>query len=49
MSCCNKKLMILNLSNYNKPHVSILEREELGLHNTETRCPICKSFVAVDT
>lgn len=46
--CCKRKLMILNLSNYNKPQVSVLGREELGLHNTETRCPVCKSFVAVD-
>lgn len=45
---CNRKLMILNLSDFNKPQVSMLERGELGLHNTETRCPICKSFVAVD-
>lgn len=45
---CNRKLMILNLSDFNKPQVRILERGELGLHNTETRCPICKSFVAVD-
>lgn len=40
--------MILNLSNYNIPQVSLLQREELGVHNTETRCHICKSFVAVD-
>lgn len=45
---CNRKLMILNLSNFNRPQVSVLERGELGIHNTETRCPICKSFVAVD-
>lgn len=45
---CNRKLMILNLSNFNRPQVSVLERGGLGLHNTETRCPICKSFVAVD-
>lgn len=46
---CNRKLMILNLSNFNRPQVRVLERGELGIHNTETRCPICKSFVAVDT
>lgn len=46
--CCNRKLMILNLSNFNIPQVRVLEQEELGLHNTETRCPVCKSFVAVD-
>jgi ssDNA-binding Zn-finger/Zn-ribbon topoisomerase 1 len=46
--CCKRKLMILNLSNFNKPQVSVLEREEFGIHNTEIRCPICKSFVAVD-
>lgn len=46
--CCNRKLMILNLSDFNKPQVSILERGKLGFHYTETRCPICKSFVAVD-
>ena len=45
---CNRKLMILNLSNFNRPQVRELERGELGIHNTETRCPICKSFVAVD-
>ena len=45
---CNRKLMILNLSNFKKPQVSVLKRGELGMHNTETRCPICKSFVAVD-
>lgn len=45
---CNRKLMILNLSNFNRPQVRVLERGELGIHNTETRCPICKSFVAVD-
>lgn len=45
---CNRKLMILNLSNFNRPQVRVLERGELGIHNTETRCPIYKSFVAVD-
>ena len=45
---CNRKLMILNLSDFNIPQVSVLEQEELGIHNTETRCPISKSFVAVD-
>lgn len=45
---CNRKLMILNLSNFNRPQVRVLERGKLGIHNTETRCPICKSFVAVD-
>lgn len=33
---CNRKLMILNLSDFNRPQVSVLEREELGVHNTET-------------
>lgn len=46
--CCNRKLMVLNLSNYKKPSVCILEKDELGVHNTETRCHICKSFVAID-
>lgn len=46
--CCKRKLMILNLSNYIVPDVRLLKKDELGEHNTETRCPICKSFVAVD-
>ena len=46
--CCNRKLMVLNLSNYKKPIVHILKKENLGVHNTETRCYICKSFVAID-
>ena len=46
--CCNRKLMILNLSNHTKPQVSLLTKRDLGEHNTETRCYICKSFVAVD-
>lgn len=40
--------MVLNLSNYKKPIVHILKKENLGVHNTETRCYICKSFVAID-
>ncbi len=40
--------MILNLSDLNKPQVSLLERDEFGLHNTEIKCHICKAFVAVD-
>ncbi len=46
--CCNRKLMVLNLSNYEKPIVHISSKDELGVHNTETRCYICKSFVAID-
>ena len=46
--CCRRKLMILNLPEFNVPKVSVLERNELGVHGTETRCPICKSFVAID-
>lgn len=46
--CCSRKLMILNLSQYIKPQVSLLTKNDLGEHNTETRCYICKSFVAVD-
>lgn len=46
--CRNRKLMILNLSDFNKPQVSLLERDEFGLHNTEIKCHICKAFVAVD-
>lgn len=46
--CCNRKLMVLNLSNYKIPIVHILKKDDLGVHNTETRCHICKSFVAVD-
>lgn len=29
--CCKRKLMILNLSNYNKPQVSVLGGGELGV------------------
>lgn len=46
--CCSRKLMILNLSDFNKPQVSLLERGEFGLHDTEIKCHICKSFVAID-
>lgn len=46
--CCQKRLMTINLSQYKKPIVSMLTKENRGVHNTETRCPICKSFVAVD-
>lgn len=46
--CCNRKLMVLNLSNYQKPKVHILEKNDFGVYNTETRCHICKSFVAID-
>ena len=46
--CCNRKLMVLNLSNYKRPSVHVLKKDDLGLHNTETRCHICKSFVAID-
>lgn len=45
---CKRKLMILNLSNYCEPCVRLLQKSELGKYNTETRCPMCKSFVAVD-
>ena len=45
---CNRKLMILNLSYFCKPQVSLLDCGEFGLHNTEIKCHICKSFVAVD-
>lgn len=46
--CCNRKLMILNFSQLIEPCVSVLSKNDLGEHNTETRCHICKSFVAVD-
>lgn len=46
--CCRKRLMTINLSQYRKPVVSIFSKDDSGIHNTETRCPICKSFVAVD-
>lgn len=46
--CCNRKLMVLNLSNYEKPKVCVLQKNDLGVHNTETKCHICKSFVAID-
>ena len=45
---CNRKLMTINLLQYKMPIVSIFSKDESGTHNTETRCPICKSFVAVD-
>mgnify|MGYP004541320437 CR=1 FL=1 len=45
---CNRKLMVLNLSNYEKPNVCILKKNDLGVHSTETRCHVCKSFVAID-
>lgn len=40
--------MVLNLSSDSKPYVRILTKKELGVHNTKTRCHICKSFVAID-
>lgn len=46
--CRQKRLMTINLSQYKKPIVSMFTKEDSGVHNTETRCPICKSFVAVD-
>ena len=46
--CCKRKLMVLNLSNYQKPKVLVVEKNDFGVHNTETRCYICKSFVAID-
>lgn len=46
--CCQKRLMTINLSQYKKPLVSMFTKKDSGVHNTETRCPICKSFVAVD-
>lgn len=39
--------MVLNLSNYQKPKVIVLGKNDFGVHNTETRCHICKSFVAI--
>lgn len=46
--CCNRKLMILNFSQNVEPCESVLSKSDLGEHSTETRCYICKSFVAVD-
>ncbi len=46
--CCKRKLMTINLSKYKKPTVSIFTKDNAGIHNTETRCPVCKSFVAID-
>lgn len=40
--------MMVNSLNYDKPKVFIMERKDLGLYYTETRCYICKSFVAID-
>ena len=39
---CRRKLMVINSS------VKLLKKSELGVYITETRCHICKSFVAVD-
>lgn len=46
--CCRKRLMTINLSQYKKPIVSIFSKDDSGIHNTETRCSICKSFVVID-
>jgi hypothetical protein len=46
--CCKRKLMTINLSQYEKPTVSIFTKSNAGIHNTETRCHVCKTFVAVD-
>lgn len=46
--CCKRKLMIVNLSQHEKPTVSIFTKSNAGVHNTETRCHVCKTFVAVD-
>lgn len=45
---CNRKLMVFNLSDFEEANVVTLEKNDLGKHNTETRCFCCKSFVAVD-
>lgn len=46
--CCKRKLMTINLSQYKKPTVSIFSKDSAGIHNTETRCYVCKSYVGVD-
>ena len=48
MSMLQKTIDDNYLSQYRKPVVSIFSKDDSGIHNTETRCPICKSFVAVD-
>lgn len=45
---CRRKLMVINSSQYNEPQVKLLKKSELGVYITETRCHICKLFVAVD-
>lgn len=46
--CCKRRLMTVNLSQYEKPIVSIFAKSSAGIHNTETRCHVCKTFVAID-
>lgn len=46
--CCKRKLMTLNLLKHRKPTVSIFTKDAAGIHKTETRCYICKSYVGVD-
>lgn len=46
--CCKRKLMRINLSTLKKLKVSLFKQEDSEVHNTETRCHICKSYVAID-
>lgn len=45
---CNRKLMVFNISKDCEVKVNLFNVSESGTHTTETRCYICKSFVAVD-
>ncbi len=46
--CCNRKLMVLNISKYSNVKVMLFSKKTSGMHIAETRCYICKSYVAVD-
>lgn len=46
--CCKKKLMIINLPTINKLKVVQFFSGESGQHNTEIKCHMCKSYVAID-
>lgn len=45
---CNRKLMVFNISKDCEVNVNLFNVSESGTHTTETRCHICKSFVAID-
>lgn len=45
---CRRKLMVFNISKDCEVKVNLFNISESGTHTTETRCHICKSFVAID-